>query len=110
MGNEVRTVFFTGFGQMDLLSHPAGRALFAVMRLDIVGRANIPGGRRNGLGRAPADLALDPGVVLHPDLAQNVDGRNLAQESRGRRIIDGIKQACAIDPKHFGKGLPCFFS
>ena len=37
MGNEVRTAFFTGFGQMDLISHPGGAALFAVMRFDIVG-------------------------------------------------------------------------
>ena len=37
MRNEVRTAFFTGFRQMDLISHPGGAALFAVMRFDIVG-------------------------------------------------------------------------
>jgi hypothetical protein len=83
MGDQVRTVFFTAFGQMDLLSHPGGRALFAVMRLEIVGRAHREGGRRNVLGRAPADLALDAGVVLNPDLAQNFDGRNLSRGVQG---------------------------
>ena len=33
---EVRAFFFTGFGQMDFLSHPGGAALLTVMRLDIV--------------------------------------------------------------------------
>jgi hypothetical protein len=37
MRDQMRTPFFTRFGQMDLLAHPGRAALFAVMRLDIVG-------------------------------------------------------------------------
>ena len=110
MGDQMRTAFFTGFGQMDLLAHPGGTALFTVMRLDIVGRANILGSRRNVLGRAPADRALDAGVVLQPDLPEDFDGRNLTQETRGCCIRDGAEQAGSIRPNHFRIGLPCFFS
>jgi hypothetical protein len=37
MRDEVRTVFFTGFGQLDFIAHPGGTALFAVMCLSILG-------------------------------------------------------------------------
>ena len=36
MCNKVRTLFFTGFGQMDIITDPGSAALLTVMRLDIV--------------------------------------------------------------------------
>jgi hypothetical protein len=108
--DQMRTPFFTGFRQMDLLAHPGGRALFAVMRLDILRRADIACGGRNVLGRAPTDLALAPGVVLDPDLPKNCDGGNLAQEERGCRIIDAMEQACPIGPNHCCVGVTCFIA
>lgn len=103
--DQMRAAFFTGFRQMDLLAHPGGRALFAVMRLDIIGRSDVARGGRNVLRRAPADLPLNPGEVLHPDLAQDLHGRDLMQEERGRRIINGAEHACTISPNHFRVGV-----
>lgn len=57
-------------------------------RFDIVGRADIAGGRRNVLGRTPPDFAIDPSIVLHPDLPQDLNGGKLSQEKRGCLIID----------------------
>ena len=37
MRDQMRTVFFAGFGQMDFIANPGGTALFTVMRLDIIG-------------------------------------------------------------------------
>ena len=43
VGNQMRRVFLSGFGQMDLVSYPRRTPLFAVTRLAIVGGTNREG-------------------------------------------------------------------
>ena len=49
MGNQVWTVVLTGFRQMHLKTHPTGRALLAVVGVQIIRRADILCCRRNVL-------------------------------------------------------------
>ena len=72
MGDQVRAVFLTGFRQMHLKSDPAGGALLAVMRIEIIRRTDVQARRRNVLRGTPAQLAFAALIVLHPHAPQNL--------------------------------------
>jgi hypothetical protein len=80
---------------MDFIALPFGVALLAVAGLDIVGRVDHPGRWRQVACLAPAQNALDPVKLLHPDLAQRVDGGDLPHPVR-RLLCHSTEQVMAI--------------
>lgn len=70
MGDQMRAVLLTSFRQMHLKPYPTGGALLAVVRIQIVGRANIQASGRNVLRGTPAQLAFAPLIVLEPHVRQ----------------------------------------
>ncbi len=85
VGDERRAVILTGFGEMDLVPDPGGRALLGVMGVQIVGRADAPGGGRQLLARPPPQHPILDRVLLDPHPAQRLDDRDLAQPA-GRDV------------------------
>jgi len=80
MRDEMRGIFLTGFGEMHFIARPARLALFAIAGFVIIGRVDELVAWRQILIAAPAQLALDPDVVLQPDASQDLDGRDLTQK------------------------------
>ena len=68
MGDQMGTVLLAGFRQMHLLPHPTRRPLFTVVRIQIIGGADVARRRWQIVCGAPGQLALGPLVVLHPHL------------------------------------------
>ena len=66
MGDQVGTVFLTGFRQMNLKSHPADGVLFAVMRIEIIRRTDVQACRRDVLRGTPAQFVFAALIILHP--------------------------------------------
>jgi hypothetical protein len=62
--NQVWTVVVTGFGQMHFVAYPGCGALFGVMCIAIIGRADKLLSRRNIARAAPGKLAIKRGAVV----------------------------------------------
>ena len=82
MGDQVGQRPFTGFGEVNFVSCPQGRALFAPMGFGIIRRVNEQRGGGKISHFSPAQLLVLNAVVLDPDLAQDLDSRNLPQPDR----------------------------
>ena len=82
MRDEVREGLFAGFGEMDFLSSPQGRALFASMGFWIVRRVDEQRGRRKIFTFSPPELLILNEIVLDPDPTEDLDGRHLPQPGR----------------------------
>ena len=78
------------------VTRPPRLALFALACFWIVGRVDELFARRKILSASPAELPLDPDVVLEPDTAQELDCRDLTQEGRGISSVDSHQQGRAI--------------
>jgi hypothetical protein len=77
MREQMRGIFLARFGQMPFVAGPPRLALFARAGFGILWRINELFARRKIVMAAPTELALDPDVVLKPDAAQDLDGRDL---------------------------------
>ena len=76
-GDEVRQGLLTGFGEMDLLPGPHGRALFAPMGIGIVRRVNDQRSGRKISGLSPSQVpVIFKEGVLDPEPMQDDNGRN----------------------------------
>ena len=87
MRDEMRGVFLARLGEVDFVARPPRLALFAIASVLIIRRVDELLTWRKILIAAKAELALDPDIVLQPDAAQDLDGRDLTQKRRGRRLI-----------------------
>jgi hypothetical protein len=65
--DQMRQGLLAGFGEMDFLSDPQGRTLFAQMGIWIVRRVDKQSSRRKISGFSPAELLVLNEIVLDPD-------------------------------------------
>src|SRR6266567_1136921 len=105
MGDEVRILFLTGFGDMHFVAGPPRLALFAIACFLVIGRVDELFARRQILIAAPVKLPLDPDVVLDPDAPQDLDCRDFTQPGRGIGCVDSRQQVRAISTDEFSHGL-----
>jgi hypothetical protein len=94
-------VLVTGLREMDLVTYPDLLPFATQASLDIVGRDNLLGARREVVVGSPANRPVGVrGVkLLQPDSTQHLHGRQGAQGGRRRWRIDGAQHreaVCAI--------------
>lgn len=83
MGDEVGKHLLTGFGEMDFIPGPQGRALLTQVSFRIVRRVDEQSGRGNIFGFSPSQVPdFVKEVVLDPDPTQDLDGGKLSQPER----------------------------
>jgi hypothetical protein len=102
VGDQPGRVVVARLGEMDLVADPLPRghpgALARVVGIGVVRRADEHGGRGDVVGRAPADCALLQPELLHPDAAQRLDRRDLAQPGGCLGAIDRRQQRVPVAP------------
>jgi len=62
--NKVRVIIISGFGEMSFIPDPEQGSLFVVNRVEVIGRANKEGGRREIFFCSPTLLPIFPKEVL----------------------------------------------
>lgn len=97
MGDEVGERLFAGFGEMDFIPRPQGRALFASVSFRIVRRGDEQRGGRKVSGFSPSQMSVFFNeVVLDPDPTQDLDSGKLSQPSRSQRVKGSSQQVFAV--------------
>src|SRR5690242_5940874 len=90
MGDEMRCLWITGFGEMEDVTWPHDLTLDAEASLRIVRGVDEQGSRRQITLLAPAHRFLFGGVVLlDPHLPKNLNQWNLAEPVRGIGVVNG---------------------
>src|SRR5687767_11849645 len=88
VGNQVGRLGLTGLGHVELVADPGDAPPTAKVRIQIVWRTDIACCWWEPICTGPPSETRGCGhVVLHPDVPQYLDGRDLSQPGSG---IDGI--------------------
>jgi hypothetical protein len=103
MGHQVRSVLITGSRHMHFVANPTGFSLLGIQGLRIIGRVHHCARRRSIAQFTPAQFALFPLKMLHPDVSQRLNRRYLAYPARSRLCIDRTQQACSIVSANHGR-------
>src|SRR2546423_940780 len=82
MRDQPRLVGITRLGQVDLVTGPEDVALLAETGLWIIRRVDQQRARRQILRISPEHLVVLDGVLLYPDLTEDLDGRQTPEIGR----------------------------
>ena len=77
MGDEVKKVVITGFGQMHFLSHPTRVTLLRLLGFRVIWRVETVTCGRNVVGSAPTQFTLLPKEILNPHVTERLHRRNV---------------------------------
>jgi hypothetical protein len=74
MGDQLRSLFIAGLGEMHLIADPQGSSFLAIACVEIIGRVDELGRRESWL-LPPLSSLVERFKLLLPDRAQRLDGR-----------------------------------
>jgi hypothetical protein len=98
IGDQMRQIIITGFGQMYFVTGPLSLAFLAVASIWVVGRTNQQWRWWKILSLPPAYrlVRLSSIELLNPDPAQDPYGRHLAEPRRSRRVSNSGQEEATI--------------
>ena len=106
IGNQVRGIRLTGFGDLDGVADPLPAPLGAVAGLHVIRGVDGDGRWREIPRRTPRHGRVGARELLQPDLPQRLDGRNRTEVGGRLRRTERLQQAKAIDADLVGQGIP----
>ena len=105
MGDDMRGVIVTRLGQMYLVAAPVLTPLLAVPGVEVIGRGDHHGGGGTVFDVTPFHLVRLQVKLLHPDLAQRLDGGNRTEPGRSSILVNLGEQVMTIASNRFGQCL-----
>ena len=106
LGNEMWPGRVARFGQMDFVAWPLRFPLDGVTRIEIVASMKHISRRRQIIGVSPTNGVTRGVLVLKPNAAQRLDGRQFTKPVRCSRVINRLQYGKAISAKRFCQDLP----
>src|SRR5262245_53711280 len=110
MRDDLRGVVVTRLGHMHLIAAPVLTPLLAVTGVEGIGRGDHHGGGWTVFDVTPLHLARLHVELLHPYLAQRLDGGNLTETGRSSIAVHLGEQVAAIASNRFGQLLAFAFA
>jgi hypothetical protein len=110
MGDDMGSVVVTGLSQMHLIATPVCPPLLAVTRVQVIRRGDHHGGGWTIFDVTPFHLVRLYVELLHPDLAQRLDGGNRTEQGRSSILVNLSEQVMTIASNRFGQRLSFAFA